>query len=135
MNNGMSSYKYNSVLLIDDNTLDNFINETVMKSVGFSQNIHTYTSAISALNFLKILNGSGHEYPQVIFIDINMPLMNGFEFIQKLKTMPDTALQKAKLVILTSSVNEEDKETAKNISTEIAFISKPLSKEKLECFL
>ena len=71
-------------------------------------------------------------YPQVIFIDINMPMMDGFQFIDYFKKESEKQLQKPKLVLLTSSVYNEDREKAKSISKDIVFLNKPLKKEMLD---
>jgi CheY-like chemotaxis protein len=129
-------YKYSHVMLLDDNELDNFINEKTMEANFFSKKIYTSTSAKSALEFLNNLATIGDQfseiYPQVIFIDINMPMMDGFQFIEHFKKNIEKLMQKPKLVILTSSVYHEDKEKAKDISDDITFLNKPLTNEMLD---
>jgi CheY-like chemotaxis protein len=129
-------FKYSHVMLLDDNELDNFINEKTMEANFFAKKIYTSTSAKSALEFLNNLVILGDQfseiYPQVIFIDINMPMMDGFQFIEHFKKNTEKLTQKPKLVILTSSVYHEDKEKAKGISDEIIFLNKPLTNEMLD---
>lgn len=129
-------YKYANVMLIDDNELDNFINEKTLEANNFAKKIYSNTSAKSALEFLSNLVTMGEQYvsvyPEVIFIDINMPMMDGFQFIENFKKKNETQLQKPKLVILTSSVYHEDKQKAQSISQDIIFLNKPLTKEMLE---
>lgn len=128
-------FKYENVLLIDDNELDNFINQKMIEANHFSGRIYTNTSAISAIEFLNnllVMHPSPDKlWPEVIFIDINMPLIDGFQFVKQFnnafrKNMPDT-----KLVILTSSVYHEDRVKAKEISTEMIFLNKPLNASAL----
>lgn len=123
-------------MLLDDDDLVNFINQKVMESCHFAKNVYVNTSAKSALEFLNNLTKLGDAatelYPEIILIDINMPLMDGFQFMESLLKSPSKELQKIKLVILTSSVHEMDRLKANEISKEVSFLNKPLTKEMLE---
>lgn len=129
-------YKYNSAMLIDDDSLDNFINEKTLQSHYFAKVIYTNTSANSALEFLKniaIINKNPAEiFPQVVFIDINMPLMDGFQFIEQYKTKIEPLIKIPKLVILTSSVSNKDRERAALLDKDILFLQKPLTTGSLQ---
>ncbi|MGZ3930708.1 MAG: response regulator, partial [Bacteroidia bacterium] len=89
----------------------------------------------SALEFLSNLLVSGSAasdiYPQAIFIDINMPMMDGFQFIDNLKKIDDKKIKECKLVILTSSIYPEDRAKAKEIGEDITFLNKPLTEAML----
>lgn len=130
------NYKYNYVMLIDDAPLDNFINEKLIRSQGFSKEVYITSSASSALEFLNNLALTGEAYPYifpaVIFVDINMPIVDGFEFILEFRKTLEKQLRKLKLVILTSSVFEGDKIRTEELSEEIIFLNKPLTKEMLD---
>lgn len=130
------SFKYKHVMLLDDSELDNYINEKMMEANHFSEKVYINTSGKSALEFLKNMVVAGPEcfpvYPQVIFVDINMPFMDGFEFIQHLKKLGNDELKKCKLVILTSSIDEGDQVKAKQIDPNITFLSKPLTEAMLK---
>jgi CheY-like chemotaxis protein len=129
------NYKYTSVLLIDDNELDNFINEKMIEATHFSKKVYLNTSAKSAIEFLNNLLTIGDHitetYPRIIFIDLNMPMMDGFQFAEYLKSI-EGKLHHPKIVILTSSVYHEDKEKTLAISKDIVFLNKPLTKEMLD---
>lgn len=129
-------YTYTNVMLIDDSELDNFINEKTLEGNHFAKKVYVHTSAKSALEFLNNLVTMGSEYaevyPKVIFIDINMPMMDGFQFIDHYKKSSEEHLQKPKLVILTSSVYNEDRQKANAISPDIIFLNKPLTKAMLD---
>jgi CheY-like chemotaxis protein len=128
-------YKYAYVMLVDDDDLDNFINEKILEGNLFAEKIYKNTSARAALEFLTNLSTLGdqftHIFPEVIFIDINMPMMDGFQFIENFKKN-FTAMTHTKLVILTSSVYHEDRSKAEAISEDIIFLNKPLTKDLLE---
>jgi len=128
--------RYTNVMLIDDSELDNFINEKTLEANHFAKKVYVHTSAKSALEFLNNLVTMGNEYsdvyPHVIFIDINMPMMDGFQFIEHYKKNSEAPLHKPKLVILTSSVYNEDRQKANEISPDIIFLNKPLTKAMLD---
>jgi CheY-like chemotaxis protein len=129
-------YKYSNVMLIDDNELDNFINEKTLEAHHFAQKIYSNTSGKSAMEFLNNLVTMGNEfsgaYPEVIFVDLNMPMIDGFQFIEYFKKNSEMPLNKPKIVILTSSVYHEDRAKALDISKDILFLNKPLTKEMLD---
>lgn len=130
------SYKYHTVMLIDDNELDNFINQKIIESNFFAENIYVNTSGISALEFLKNILATkemaNNLTPDVIFIDINMPLMDGFQFVEEYLKLAKTLKIKSKLVILTSSISSADKEMATKYGSDILFINKPLNEKALD---
>lgn len=118
-------------MLIDDNELDNFINQKILESSYFVNKVYVNTGAISALEFLCNLTISGAEitdvFPEVIFIDLNMPMMNGFQFIENFKNKLPKQYDSSKLVILTSSEDPIERVKAEAISKEIVFLNKPLT--------
>ena len=72
------------------------------------------------------------NYPEIIFVDLNMPLMDGFQFIEFFKKNLESKLHNPKIVILTSSIFPEDVLKAEKISKDIIFLNKPLTKDVLE---
>jgi CheY-like chemotaxis protein len=131
--------RFNSVLLLDDSTLDNFINQKMLESANFAKKIYVHTSGESALEFLLNIDNIEKDhaalYPEVIFIDINMPVMDGFQFISGFKAGFPTCKVAPKLVLLTSSVSAHDRQKAKMIDESILFLNKPLLVEMLDCIL
>ncbi len=129
-------YKYKYAMLLDDNELDNFINQKIIEANFFANKIYVNTGSKSALEFLNNLAISSTEaaniFPEIIFVDLNMPMMDGFQFIENLKTKLPEKLKSLKLVILTSSVNPEDKKKAGDIKLDITFLNKPLTQEMLD---
>lgn len=123
-------------MLIDDEEVDNFINEQLIISYHFSRYVYVNTSANSALEFLNNLATTAKEFPQVypdvIFVDINMPIVDGFQFIHSFQKTLERTPKKPKLVILTSSVSTDDKERSKALSKDIVFLNKPLTQELLD---
>ena len=128
-------YKFENTLLIDDNDLDNFINQKMMESAHFSEKIHICMNGEFALDFINSLIASENKlYPDIMFVDFNMPVMDGFEFIENFKKINDEELMKSKIVILTSSIDHEDRVKAEKIDSSITFINKPLTSEFLNIF-
>ncbi len=128
-------FKYKQVMLLDDNELDNFINEKIIEAGNFAEKVYVNSCGKSAMEFLSNLATSSPAsdtiYPEVIFIDINMPMMDGFQFIDNLKKIPGNKIKECKLVILSSSIYPEDKTTATNLSKNITFLNKPLTEQML----
>lgn len=129
-------YKYRYAMLIDDSELDNFINHKIIEANNFASKVYVNSGSISAMEFLCNLTISDTEaltiFPEIIFIDINMPMMNGFQFIENLKKRLPEKLRSLKLVILTSSDNPKDRQKAKELNEGIIFLNKPLTQDMLD---
>lgn len=129
------SFKHKIAMLIDDNDLDNMINQKILEVNDFAEIIYVNSSSMSALEFLKNLTASGpiteHLLPDYIFVDLNMPIVDGVQFIDLFHKQHKSMLKKCKLVVLTSSINPNDKITVNNFDPKIPFINKPLTSEIL----
>lgn len=123
-------------MLIDDNEIDNFINQKMIEGCGFAENVYVHSSARSALEFLKNLEKTGNSginmIPEVIFLDINMPIMDGFQFLEEFKKFREPIRKRAKIAILTTSMNPTDRFKSLRNEFVISFINKPLSKDTLD---
>jgi CheY-like chemotaxis protein len=119
------------VMLVDDNDTDNFIHKRVIELTGFSKNIVVKNSGKSALEYIEsnLLNIS--NLPDVIFLDINMPIVDGFVFLFEYENFPEEVKQKCKIAILSSSDNKRDIDRIVDNEYVINFITKPLSEEAL----
>ncbi len=128
-------HKYKYAMLLDDNELDNFINQNTIEANNFASKVYISSGSVSALEFLSNLALSASEtvdiFPEIIFIDINMPMVNGFQFIENLiKRLPEK-IPALKLVVLTSSDDPNDRLKASEIYKDIKFLNKPLTQDML----
>jgi DNA polymerase III alpha subunit len=90
----MAGKKYRTVMLIDDNEIDNLINQKMIEAASVTENIYTHTGAKSAIEFLKNmekLDVADQVLPDIIFLDIDMPLMDGFQFLDEFEKLTNIA--------------------------------------------
>lgn len=117
---------YKNILLIDDSAVDNFFNSTFIKSCELCETLHTFQSAKTALAFLKSAEKNIQETPNLIFLDIEMPDMNGFGFLEEFAKLPFSITQAYKIIILSSRINPNDLQGNENPFV-FKFIAKPLT--------
>ncbi|MCU0369446.1 MAG: response regulator [Cyclobacteriaceae bacterium] len=130
----MASPKYPTIMLIDDNEIDNLINQKMIEAAAISEKIFTYTSAKSGLEFLKNmekLDLADKILPDLIFLDIDMPLMDGFQFLDEFEKFSPALKKKCKIIMLTSSINPQDYNLAKKYNTVKLFLNKPLAHDTI----
>lgn len=126
----MASEKYRTVMLIDDNEIDNLINQKMIEAAAISSNIYTHTGAKSAIEFLRNMEKleiGKDVLPEVIFLDIDMPLMDGFQFLDEFEKLSDSTKKMCKIVMLTSSINPLDVNRTKKYPNVRLYLNKPSS--------
>jgi len=129
------SKKFKSVMLIDDNEIDNLINQKMLEAANIADTILMHTGAKGALEFLRNMEklaSSGVGLPEVIFLDIDMPLMDGFQFLDEFDKMSEYIKNSVSIIMLTSSINPQDLGKARKSSYIKKYINKPLTQEALE---
>jgi len=127
----MDNFKYKSVLLIDDSYVDNLINSKIIESLHFADEVKIINSQFEAINYLKDAAQTG-ELPDIIFLDIRMPAMNGFEFMNKLEPIKHLLPSNLKIYMLSSSLDPSDLRKVKENNLVTNFIGKPLTARALE---
>lgn len=133
MNSTLS--KQHAVMLVDDNEVDNYIAERLLKSFGITNTIFAHTSVASAMMFLKNLDSLKEQpsviIPEHILLDLNMPISDGFYFLDEFERLSCRLKSQIKITVLTCSLNPSDRERAEKSKYVIDYFTKPLSTENL----
>lgn len=130
----MGAFKSHATIFIDDNEIDNFIAEKVIQAARFSEKIYIHKSAISALEFIKRYESENKKklFPSYIFLDINMPEMDGFRFLEELDKLNLNFLKETQIIVLSNSLNPSDTEKALSFKNVTGYLSKPIKISDLE---
>jgi CheY-like chemotaxis protein len=118
---------FKTCLLIDDNYIDNFVTRKILEGSNFAENIIVVRSATDAINSLR----DGSIKPDVIFLDVRMPLMGGFEFLEEYDKI-DIDKKDIKIFMLSSSLDPLDMRKSSDNKYITQFIHKPLTQKALE---
>jgi len=120
------------VMLVDDNETDNFISKRIIEITKFARRVEVKNSGKSALDYLKENQSSPDDLPNIIFLDINMPIVDGFVFLYEFEKFSEVVRNKCKVIILSSSDNKRDIDKIVNNNHVIKFITKPLTEVALD---
>jgi CheY-like chemotaxis protein len=132
--------KLNSVLLIDDDAATNFISKMLVKKAGITDHIETVLNGQQAIEYLT--NSGKYKKsdnvfprPMLILLDINMPVMDGWEFAEAFDKLEENQKGEVIIVMLTSSLNPDDKERAANLPVISGFQNKILTMDGLNSIM
>ena len=129
---GKNGKNINLVMLVDDNDTDNFISRRIIEITKFAKDVIIKNSGKSALEYLEENKIIPTSLPELIFLDINMPIVDGFVFLYEFEKFEDLLKDKCKVIILSSSDNKRDIDKIVNNDHVIKFITKPLTENALE---
>jgi CheY-like chemotaxis protein len=117
------------IMLVDDNEHDNFFHEREIKKVDASIDVVAKQSGNEALDYLKLNREKENLHPDLIFLDINMQGMNGWEFLEQYSLLTKEVQSHALIVMLTTSSNPADNKRAQSFDFISDYITKPLTQE------
>jgi CheY-like chemotaxis protein len=119
-----------NVLLVDDDDIFNFVNKKNIEKLGLASEIHTVANGQEAINLINEYFQKSLTVPDIILLDINMPIMDGFGFIEAFNRLPLPGIEKVKIIIVSSSDNPKDIERAQKLGV-TRFLTKPISHPQL----
>ncbi|MBL7832397.1 MAG: response regulator [Cyclobacteriaceae bacterium] len=120
----------NTTVLIDDSDIDLFIQKRFLEVYRFSRNLTSYKSAEEALE--KLNSARDNTVPDVIFLDLNMPNLDGFGFLDGFNKLPEEVRDKSKIIVLTSSNSQKDRAQAFQYKNVVQFVTKPLRQADID---
>jgi CheY-like chemotaxis protein len=120
------------ILLVDDDSIANFLIERIVLSTGLARNI---SKALNGREALKVFTEhSSGSLPEVVLLDLNMPIMNGFEFLQAYNNLSFEDKDHVLIILVTSSNNPSDIEKAKELGIKY-YLTKPISADTIKGIL
>lgn len=125
--------KLSLVLLVDDYEADTYLHRLVFESLGCAEQIDSRPNGREALSYLRELQERGDPLPELILLDINMPVMDGWEFLEAFKELePRLTPAPVVLMMLTTSARDEDRERASASGVVADYLEKPLTEDCLQ---
>jgi CheY-like chemotaxis protein len=126
--------KINCTLLIDDDNIANYLSKSLIKKLNICTYIEVVTNGNQALSYIvdNCMGEGKNICPQLILLDINMPGMDGFEFLNAYQELSFENKEKVIIVMLTTSTSQRDIDKLEKYTNVVNFISKPLTEEKLK---
>lgn len=124
--------KLNNILLVDDDEDANFFHSKIIESMDFVDTVHEVPDGRKALDYLKSAVAGELPLPDIIFLDINMPVMDGWTFLTEYEKLATEHQAKIVVVMLTTSLNPDDRQRAESNPFIKGFVSKYLDEDKVK---
>jgi CheY-like chemotaxis protein len=124
--------KFKTVMIIDDNIMELYIFSRIITKNNFGKKVLQYTAAQEALKYLQDNQDNIPELPEIIFVDIYMPLMSGFEFLVEYDKLSQTVKNHCKAYIISTTIDDGDIVKARTDTNVVSFQNKPITKEFLD---
>lgn len=118
------------VLLVDDDQICNLISSKTLEKLGYINEIHTALNGKEAINLFNDYYKRARTVPDLILLDLNMPIMDGFTFLEAFNNLNIPNKERVKIIIVTSSQNPDDERRIRQLGVK-HFLSKPVTEEKL----
>jgi CheY-like chemotaxis protein len=132
--------KLSGILLIDDDDTTNFLNQRLLERLKVTDHIHTFVNGKQAFDYLYNVSNNNYDpsnrsyfKPELIFLDINMPVMDGFEMLELYERLDADFRKGIVMAVLTTSTHPQDTHRSGKFAAE--YITKPLTAEKLNALL
>ena len=125
------SHRLNHVVLIDDNETTNFLNRRLLDKLQVTQQVSVFTNAAQAFQTVWGEGRAAEAPPELVFVDLHMPQMDGVEFLALFHSLPAAVRARTRMAVLTTSLLPTDRDRVA-VFTGIEYLVKPLSREKLE---
>src|SRR4051812_325696 len=119
-----------NIMLVDDDKIFNFLSEKTISSLGLANEIHFASNGKQALELLEMYRNGEIERPDLIFLDLNMPIMNGYQFIEAFTDLNLPDKHKITIIVLSSSTDPKDLLKTRELGIKYYF-SKPLTKDEV----
>ncbi len=121
-------------IVIDDSKLDCFIAEKIIKNTGKSESIRSFQLAKDALDYITSTKPDENSHT-IVLVDIQMPIMNGFEFVEEFEKLPLHITSYYTIYIISSSINDNDLNRVHNYPSVKQFLNKPINSNNLAILL
>ena len=123
--------KFKKIMIVDDNEFDCYITSKIINNVEATVDIMEFNSSLTAIGYLEEFQNSIDKLPDLIFLDIYMPILDGFDFIEKFNELSNIIKEHTKICILSTTVDDLYIHKAR-VNESILFTSKPITKEFLQ---
>ncbi|MFT6748327.1 MAG: CheY-like chemotaxis protein [Flavobacterium sp.] len=120
-------FKYKKIMIIDDSEIDNYIVKVLINNNNIAQEILEFNNGMEAIEYLESNRSIPENLPEVILLDIYMPVMDGFEFMKTLNEMELDFVKNCKICIVSSSIDNNDVLRTKSHKNVFNYVSKPIT--------
>ncbi len=131
----MTQAKKLHFIIIDDSKLDCFIADKIIRNTGKCESVTTFLQATEAIEYIAKTPPHDEHTRTIVLVDIQMPVMNGFEFVEAFEKLPPSVIKHYTLYVISSSINENDIYKLQNYASVKQFLNKPLTSNTLAAIL